>query len=154
MIARPLVTLGLVAALVTAVAACDSAGAPRQAGVAANTSAPAGAPRGPIPSDPGPGPTTIAGVNVRVRQIATLDTPVDLVPRAGSSDLYAAEQGGKVRIIRVDGDTHSVDPASALDLSDTTTAEGERGLLGIAFSNDGSASASWNADWARRNNSY
>jgi glucose/arabinose dehydrogenase len=85
---------------------------------------------------------------VRLEQIATLDTPVDLVPRSGTDDLYVAEQGGKVRIVRVKRTidaktnavthtTYSVDPASVLDLSDTTDPDGERGLLGLVFSSDG-----------------
>ena len=90
----------------------------------------------------------LEGVNVRLEQIAEADQPVALVPRSGTDDLYVAEQGGKVRIIRVnrtiDGETnavtrtsYSVEPSTVLDLRDRTKAEGERGLLGIVFSSDG-----------------
>ena len=132
------------------VAAACGADQPRRASNApTNTSSPA-ASAAPVPAagDPGPGPTSIAGVNVSLSQIATLDHPLALVPRSGGPDLYVAEQGGKVKVLRVqrtiDPKTNavtrtsvSVDPSVVLDLSAETSADGERGLLGIVFSSDG-----------------
>ena len=99
-------------------------------------------------ADPGPGPTSLDGVTVRLEELGRVDKPVALVPRTGSDDLYVAEQSGKVRAVRVTKTidprtravtkvTWTVDPASVLDLSDETRADGERGLLGITFSSDG-----------------
>jgi glucose/arabinose dehydrogenase len=149
LIARRLITLGLTATIVASASACGSSPVGRRAaGSATNTSAPTAPATGPAAEDPGPGPTTITGVNVRLEPVVTLDTPVALVPRSGTDDLYVAEQGGKVRIVRVKRTidaktnavthtTYSVDPASVLDLSDTTDPDGERGLLGLVFSSDG-----------------
>jgi len=149
LIARRLITLGLAAALVATASACASdTGGRRAAGTATNTSAPTGVAPGPTIGDPGPGPVTIAGVELRLEQIAKLDTPVALVPRPGTDDLYVAEQGGKVRIVRVERTidaktnfvtrtSYSVEPVIVLDLSDLTDPAGEQGLLGIVFSSDG-----------------
>jgi len=98
--------------------------------------------------DPGPGPTTIDGVRVALSEIAKVERAVALTPRTGTDDLYVAEQGGTVKVIRVtktvDPKTNAVtnvtwalDPANVLDISNDTDAEGERGLLGIVFSSDG-----------------
>ncbi|HEY5154002.1 MAG TPA: hypothetical protein VIJ47_04660, partial [Acidimicrobiales bacterium] len=140
---RQRVTGLLVAAALTA-AACGSSSSHRSA---TNTSAPTGAV--PVPgeapvsnADPGPGPTSIAGVTVGLSEIVKASKPVALTPRTGTDDLYLAEQDGKVRVIRVTKTidprtnvvtkvTWGLDPDSVLDLSDETDAGGERGLLGI-----------------------
>jgi glucose/arabinose dehydrogenase len=98
--------------------------------------------------DPGDGPRSIGGVALELVQVAEADTPVDLVPRPGTDDLYVAEQGGRVRRLPVERRT---DPATevvtktvgsiasdpVLDVSDEISTGGERGLLGIVFSADG-----------------
>jgi glucose/arabinose dehydrogenase len=63
----------------------------------------------------------------------TLDEPVDLAWRPGDDTLYLVERPGRVRAVR-DG---TLDPTPVLDVSDLTQNEGERGLLGLAFSTDG-----------------
>jgi len=138
------VALGVAAAL--AVAACGSDSSPNT-----NRTSVTSLPSGPATDtgrDAGPGPTTIGAVSVRLDKVASVDTPVDLAPRSGSDDLYIAEQGGKVKVLRVKRTTDSktnvitktigsVDSGSVLDLSDEISTGGERGLLGIVFSSDG-----------------
>jgi glucose/arabinose dehydrogenase len=67
--------------------------------------------------------------------VVELDAPTAMADRPGDEEaLYIAERGG--RVVRVvDG---AVDGAPVLDISDQTTSDGERGLLGIDFSDDGS----------------
>jgi glucose/arabinose dehydrogenase len=83
-----------------------------------------------------PEPPTTASVSldevvVGLEEVATLDAPTALVQRPGFDQLVVAERGGTVRV--VDGGQVS-EPIVEVE----TTAEGERGLLGIAFSPDGS----------------
>ena len=76
----------------------------------------------------------LAAVPLAFDEIATAQAPSDLASRSGSPLLYVAERGGTVR---------SVDPTSGavseplVDLSDDLASDGERGLLGLAFSPDG-----------------
>lgn len=53
--------------------------------------------------------------------------------RTGDTALYVTEQAGRVRAIR----NGELDPKPVLDLRDTIAAGGERGLLGLTFSPDG-----------------
>jgi glucose/arabinose dehydrogenase len=83
-----------------------------------------------------PAPPTTASVAldevaVGLEGVATLDAPVALVQRRGFDELVVAERGGAVRV--VDGGR-----VSAPIVEVGTTTDGERGLLGIAFSPDGS----------------
>lgn len=64
--------------------------------------------------------------------IATLEEPVDLAVRPGDTALYVVERAGRVRAVR-DGSVSG----PLLDITDLTQNEGERGLLGLAFSTDG-----------------
>jgi len=77
-----------------------------------------------------------------------LDTPTALTPRPGRNQLWIAERPGRVRILSIDttwdkatGKTkrtgYTLLPGAALDISSLTTTDGERGLLGLAFSTDG-----------------
>lgn len=73
-------------------------------------------------------------VAVRLTPVAELDAPLALAVRAGHEGvLYVAERGGRVRVLR-DGE---LDPRPLVDISGGTTTDGERGLLGLAFSPDG-----------------
>ena len=66
------------------------------------------------------------------------DSPIVLLPRPGDSDLWLAERAGLVRRVSVAPDgTLKADGAPVLDLTDQTTTEVERGLLGLAFTPDG-----------------
>jgi glucose/arabinose dehydrogenase len=85
---------------------------------------------------------SLEGVEVELVPIAEVRSPVAMAARPATNDLYVAEQGGRVRRVTIDRseeepayDLHS---QPALDISDQTRAQGEQGLLGIAFSPDGS----------------
>jgi hypothetical protein len=98
--------------------------------------------------DPGPGPTTFSA-SVRLDAVATgLDSPIALVARPGREQLWVAERAGRIRLITrttqwdlARGQTtrtgHTLEKGTLLDLSDLTSTEGERGLLGLAFASDG-----------------
>jgi glucose/arabinose dehydrogenase len=80
-----------------------------------------------------PTPTTSRiPTSVELARVATgLDSPVALAWRANDPRLYVAEQSGKVRLI--DNGRALPTPVLALDVSSGN----EQGLLGIAFSLDG-----------------
>jgi glucose/arabinose dehydrogenase len=70
---------------------------------------------------------------LQLTQVADVSQPVDLAVRPGDSALYVVEKGGRVRAVR-DG---AVDPTAVLDLSGAVSTGSEQGLLGLAFSPDG-----------------
>ncbi len=95
-------------------------------------------------TDPSAGPTTVppptspavpapVAADVQLTPVARLDQPIALARRPGDPTVYLAERPGRIRALR-DG---RLDPTPVLDLSALTTARGERGLLGVAFSPDG-----------------
>ena len=59
--------------------------------------------------------------------------PVDLTFRPTDGSMYVVEQGGTIVIMK-----NGRPGATALDMTDLTNADGERGLLGLAISKDGS----------------
>lgn len=65
--------------------------------------------------------------------VSELDEPVDAAVRAGDESVYVVSRAGRVHRL-VNG---LVMEPEALDVSDLTEAEGERGMLGLAFSPDG-----------------
>jgi len=73
---------------------------------------------------------------VALQQIAEVEEPIGMAVRPGDTALYVIGQDGTVFRIAVasDGGAQVDDVA---DLTDKTSADGERGLLGIAFSADG-----------------
>ncbi|MFN8052731.1 MAG: PQQ-dependent sugar dehydrogenase [Acidimicrobiales bacterium] len=97
---------------------------------AAGSSAPA--PTAPLATVP------LASARVRLREVATVDSPTAIVARASSSDLYVAERPGVIRRLRRTGATFDPDPTPVLDIGgDVRDLSSERGLLGLAFSPDG-----------------
>jgi glucose/arabinose dehydrogenase len=76
----------------------------------------------------------LSRVNLRALQVADQDGPLAMAVRKDDDALYFAEQKGVVVAVR-DG---KVDPTPVLDISSGVAAGGERGLLGLAFSTDGS----------------
>ena len=64
--------------------------------------------------------------------ISGLDQPVRLVAPVGDSRLFVVEQGGLIRVF----DQQGQDLDTFLDLTNQTSASGERGLLGLAFPAD------------------
>lgn len=97
-----------------------------QAGGATTTADGTGAPTG--------GPLADAVVAASVHE------PTQLVQRPGDDGhLWLAERAGRVRRLTVRDDGRTLEPTGdyALDISDQTTTDAERGLLGLAFSPDG-----------------
>ncbi len=135
--------LAAVVALAVAAAGCGSdedasppdAGAevegrtPTSAGATddASTSAPNGS------DEAAPGP--LDAVRVELEPLVELDAPTKLVARPESDLVYVGEQGGRVVVVDPDAPDAST---VALDLGDEVQAGGEQGLLGLAFSLDGS----------------
>jgi glucose/arabinose dehydrogenase len=78
------------------------------------------------PATTGPPPA------VRLTRLVGLSQPTAMAVRPGDPALYATEQVGRVQAVR-DGRTSVV-----ADVTDRVLAGGERGLLGLAFSADGS----------------
>jgi glucose/arabinose dehydrogenase len=74
------------------------------------------------------GPTTF-----RLQSVGRADNPVGIVRRAGDSQIYVVEKGGTVQVLRPAGDGRVV-----LDVSADVSSGNEQGLLGAAFSVDGS----------------
>ena len=77
--------------------------------------------------------------NLVLTPVASLTDPMALVARPGtggtSGDLYVATREGQVWLLSADGDEP---PEMVLDISAQTNPDCEEGLLGIAFSPDGS----------------
>jgi glucose/arabinose dehydrogenase len=77
----------------------------------------------------------LAAANVTFTKVADVTSGTALTHRPGEPGvLYVARQGGQVVAVR-DG---QVDPTPTLDLAGRLVSGGEQGLLGIAFSPDGS----------------
>lgn len=89
--------------------------------------------------DPGTGDPGAATPAVEATTVVALDEPIDLVPRPGDDHLWVAERAGKVRRLAVSdqGGTLRHEGEAVLDITDQTTTDSERGLLGIAFSESG-----------------
>ena len=77
-------------------------------------------------------------------RIAAVDAPTAMAVRTGDDALYVTEQSGRVRAIR----NGTLDPTPVIDLRNTISAGGERGLLGLTFSPDG---ATLYVDYTNRN---
>ncbi|HEX2737615.1 MAG TPA: hypothetical protein VHP57_05705, partial [Acidimicrobiia bacterium] len=75
---------------------------------------------------------TLATAKVKLTKIASVTGPTAFAPRPGSDTLYVTEQTGRVDAIR-GGKVETL-----VDLSKSVLAGGERGLLGLVFSPDGS----------------
>jgi glucose/arabinose dehydrogenase len=84
---------------------------------------------------PAAGTTTGGGsgsTRVKLERIGEFDSPTYLAQAPGTDDLYVVEREGRLRIVR-DGE---VLPDPALDITDQVVAEGEQGLLSVAFPPD------------------
>lgn len=75
--------------------------------------------------------------------VADMERPIALTTRTGGDDLWVAERAGRIRQIQrrlsVDGqdETLRLMNTIVLDIRDKVSTDGEGGLLGLAFSNDG-----------------
>jgi glucose/arabinose dehydrogenase len=74
----------------------------------------------------------LATARVKLTKIAGINAPTAFAARPGSDVLYVTEQTGRVDTIR------GGKAATLIDLSGSVLAGGEQGLLGLAFSPDGS----------------
>ncbi len=68
--------------------------------------------------------------------VATLEEPVGLAVRPGDPASYVVEQDGRVVKLTLVDDADAATSVVA-DVTDRTSADGERGLLGLAFAVDG-----------------
>ena len=80
-----------------------------------------------------PGAPGLASAAIKVTKIVQLTEPVSLATRPGDDALYVALRAGTVQVIR-DGKAAAT---PFLDLTKEVSLNGERGLLGIAFSTKG-----------------
>src|SRR5205823_7075370 len=76
----------------------------------------------------------LASAKAKLTMIARVEAPTAFATRQGDRAFYITEQVGRVRAIR-DG---NLDAQPVLDLTADVGSGGERGLLGLAFSPDGS----------------
>lgn len=97
--------------------------------------------------DPGAGPTTISRT-LRTTEVASgFAEPTAMVNRPMRNQLWIAERAGRLRVVQMEADWnletgqttrggYRTQPYAVLDISGEVSTEGERGLLGIAFSTD------------------
>ncbi|MBU3701238.1 MAG: PQQ-dependent sugar dehydrogenase [Acidimicrobiia bacterium] len=98
--------------------------------------------------DPGSGPTSIT-TSLRTTEVAQgFDRPTAMANRPMRNQLWIAERAGRIRVVAlaadwnleagrsVRGGYHTY-PETVLDISGDVSQTGERGVLGIAFSTDG-----------------
>jgi hypothetical protein len=78
--------------------------------------------------------TETGSLNLSLVEVAKLDQPVDAASRFGDPAVYFVARGGTIHKFVESG----LESAPVLDISDLTEGQGERGLLGLAFSTDGS----------------
>jgi len=86
-----------------------------------------------VTEPPSQATVVVAAVPELVR-VAEVDEPVDATSRTGDPAVYVVSRSG--RVLRLVGEV--LDELPVLDISDLTDGGGERGLLGLAFSPDGS----------------
>ena len=83
---------------------------------------------------PPPPPTPLANINLRLRRVATMNAPIAMANRTGRREIWVAERAGRVRVFNP---ATSAVSEPIVDISNTVSNGGERGLLGMAFSPDG-----------------
>lgn len=82
-------------------------------------------------------PDTLPSDALRLVEVAVAEFPIALIARPGSDDLWVAEREGRVLQLRRDGDGFDLLSDPALDIAGSVGVEGEGGLLGLTFSDDG-----------------
>jgi glucose/arabinose dehydrogenase len=119
-----LLALSMVVALVSA--ACSDEGGSTSSSSKTTPSTSGGA------TTTGGGPR-LAESNIKLTPVAQVEDPTAFAIRQGDTALYVTEQVGRVRAVR-DG---QLAPEPVLDISADVRSGGEQGLLGMAFSPDG-----------------
>jgi glucose/arabinose dehydrogenase len=103
------------------------------------------------------GSSSPSASGVSATEVGRFDQPIVLLPRPGTDELWLAERPGTVRRLQMGpGGRLEAQGEPVLDISGSTRAEGERGLLGMAFSPDGDTLvvSSTNLDGDTRVDSY
>jgi glucose/arabinose dehydrogenase len=118
-----LVALATAGALLGA-ACTDDDGSSSSSTTSGSTSAPA--------TTPGGSPQ-LGAANVKLTPVAQLEDPTAMTTRQGDNAQYVTEQVGRVRAVR----NGQLDAAPVLDITADVGSGGERGLLGLDFSRDG-----------------
>jgi glucose/arabinose dehydrogenase/soluble lytic murein transglycosylase-like protein len=91
-----------------------------------------------LPTSSGaPGATTPTDVTLVLTPVATVEAPTAISARSGDTSLYVTERIGRVRRLRQSGTGFTLDSAPVIDIASDVHAGGEQGLLGLAFSADG-----------------
>ncbi len=122
------------------VAACSGSGDEPAAPATTPTTAPDS---GQTTTTERPVEATLDQVELATQEIADLTSPVAFAARPSSPDIYIAEKGGTVRVVKVTTSSggsaprYQLQSTPVLDLSDEVVDQGEQGLLGLAFSSDG-----------------
>ncbi len=80
------------------------------------------------------GSPQLASVKIKLTPIAHVDDPTAFAVRRRDRALYLTEQVGRLRAVR----NGNLDAAPVLDITTDVGSGGERGLLGLTFSPDGS----------------
>jgi glucose/arabinose dehydrogenase len=114
------------AGTILSLAGCGSTASPPDS-TSPSSSAPSTTTASPTPT------STLAGVRIRLVQVATLEQPLAMAVRSGDAGLYVAEKTGRVVVIR----EGAVDAVPVLDLTGQVSLGGEQGLLGLAFAPNG-----------------
>ncbi|MBA3955526.1 MAG: PQQ-dependent sugar dehydrogenase [Acidimicrobiia bacterium] len=73
----------------------------------------------------------LEAIGVRLTEVVTLDAPVAMAERPGHEPFFVAERAGRIMVV----ESGEVRPEPLLEVE--TTTDGERGLLGLAFSPEG-----------------
>lgn len=126
-------------AMIVLTAGCSDDSAETEATVPVGSAQPTPA----VPESPTSAPPTSAAVAtttppaqgdpvVVFTQLDDFDQPVGMASRSTDGTLYVVEQDGRVVVM-----TNGQPGAVALDMTDLTSAKGERGLLGLAIKPDG-----------------
>lgn len=123
----------LVAAGALVVGACTSSSGSGATGGPAREQGPPGS-----TADTSATRSSLAGVRVTLQPVGSVTgAATALAPRPGTNDLYVTEQVGRIRRLVAGNGTFTTAPDAVLDITDEVAAGGERGLLGLAFTPDG-----------------
>ncbi|HEX3090891.1 MAG TPA: PQQ-dependent sugar dehydrogenase [Ilumatobacteraceae bacterium] len=149
---RRSISLCVIGLLAVAAASCSSSDSsePSTAGVSSGATTPATSTAAPADTSATGSPTTSAAAAeatttvaattpaplgdpvVALTQLGSFEQPVEVAWRPTDGAMYVVEQDGKI-VMMTDGQPGAV----ALDMTDLTSADGERGLLGLAITKDG-----------------